>query len=101
MQRDRVFASLDDSMNDLLEREEIVGQRNTWLAAGFDGYDTNDDGALDRAEYAVARVDAPVRRRPGREGVNEFGDIEEGANSSGEADMTSLETEASTRAGVQ
>ena len=101
MQQDRIFASLDDSMNDLLEREEIVGQRNTWLAAGFDGYDTNEDGALDRAEYAVARVDAPVRRRPGREGVNEFGDIEEGANSSGEADMTSLETEASTRAGVQ
>ena len=101
MQRDRVFASLDDSMNDMLEREEIVGQRNTWLAAGFDGYDTNGDGALDRAEYAIARVDAPVRRRPGREGVNEFGDIEEGASSSGEADMTSLESEASTRAGVQ
>ncbi|MAP95852.1 MAG: hypothetical protein CMK07_12950 [Ponticaulis sp.] len=103
MMQDRVFASLDDDLNDMLVPDEIIGQRNTWLAASFDKYDANEDGQLDRAEYAIARKDAPVRRRPNQaEGVNEFGDIEEGAGKEPkEADMTSLETPEASSAGVQ
>ncbi|WP_022693528.1 redoxin domain-containing protein [Ponticaulis koreensis] len=105
MQQDRLFASLDDSRDDMLQPAEIVGQRNVWLASGFDGYDTNNDGLLDREEYQAALPDRPARRRgPAAQGVNEFGDIDENVinseENSGEADMTSLDTP-TTRAGVQ
>ena len=105
MQQDRLFASLDDSRDDMLQPAEIVGQRNVWLASGFDGYDTNNDGLLDREEYQAALPDRPARRRgPAAQGVNEFGDIDENVINSeenaGEADMTSLDTP-TTRAGVQ
>lgn len=102
MMKDRVFASLDDDLNDVLTPVEIIGQRNAWLAKGFDKYDTDEDGQLTRAEYAEARKDAPPPRfRGNREGVNEFGDIEEGAGKPKEADMTSLDTPAGSQAGVQ
>ena len=105
MQQDRLFASLDDSVDDMLQRDEVIGQRNVWLANGFDGYDTNNDGLLDREEYLAALPDRPVRRRGTTQGVNEFGDIDENVINSeedtGEADMTSLETTPVTRAGFQ
>tara|TARA_B100000678_G_scaffold291112_1_gene306295 strand:- start:7615 stop:9681 length:2067 start_codon:yes stop_codon:yes gene_type:complete len=104
MMKDRLFASLDDSVDDMLQKEEIIGQRNVWLAKGFDKYDANDDGLLDRAEFQIAQKDRPADPRFGnREGVNEFGDIEEGAGKKDKpnADMTSLETKSTSGAGVQ
>jgi hypothetical protein len=66
MQADRGFASLDDSVNDLLEVEEMVGERNAWLVEGFAGFDKNADGGLDRTEFAAANEGRPARRgRPG------------------------------------
>jgi hypothetical protein len=80
MQSDRGFASLDDNVNDLLEPQEIVGVNNMWLAADFASFDANDDGGLNRDEYAAAQELRPAssrgfsRRRP--EGLDEFGDVE-------------------------
>lgn len=100
MMKDRLFASLDDSLDEKVQKAEVIGRRNTWLAEGFDKYDTDGDGELTRVEFAAAQKDRP--RRNMRAGVNEFGDIEEGAGEEKkdkEADMTSLETES--QAGLQ